>query len=213
MIKRFLKSLLLPNGSVSATRGTKATAFKALKNHGLINSDNSMTIAVVSNNRIRRAYINAKLWHLFDKLDSIESYSEAVKLCKKIIDLKLDYPDSIMIGNSVGNESSSKEIVKEGRSQEDELNLKELDEMLSVDDPRKVPLEIRTRIIEHYLELMSEQPLITEADFRSEIFAKDSITDNLLDDPEYRTKVIRTVVSSFCNTHKSNEVAETGARK
>jgi len=209
MIKRFLKSLLLPNAAVASTLGTNTVAFKALKDHGLINSDDTMSIAVGAGSRIRRAYINGKLWHLFDKLDKVEFYAEAAELCKKIIDLKLNYPDNIIIGRPVGRRVSSKRVSREEDiSDQDAMMMEQLDEILSVDDPAKIPLEMRTRIIEHYLELVTEQPLITEADFRSKIYDKDSLIDNLLDDPEYRTKVIRTVVNSFCDTDKSDKVAE-----
>lgn len=209
MIKRFLKSLLLPNAAITATLGTNTIAFKALKDHGLINSDDTMSIAVGAGSRIRRAYINARLWHLLDKLDKIEFYAEAAELCKKIIDLKLDYPDNIIIGKPVGRRVSSKKVPRgENMSEHDAMMMNELDEILSVDDPTKIPLEMRTRIIDHYLELMAEQPLITESDFRCKIYDKDSLLDSLLDDAEYRTKVIRTVVTSFCDTDKSDEVAQ-----
>jgi len=84
----------------------------------------------------------------------------------------------------------------------------ELDEILSVDDPRKVPLDIRYKIIDHYIDLMEEMPLITEDDFRVSTYAKDNLTDKLLDDPEYRSKIIRTVVECSCNNSFSDQVAD-----
>ena len=208
MIKRFLKSMLLRNHAVSGSMGKNHIAFKALKDHGLINN-NSLHIAVGSNSRIRRAYLNAKLMDLFDKLEYVEFYAEAAEICKKIIDLKLDYPDSIMIGNPVSNGGIPG---TEGGHQRDESiksqMMDELDEILSVDDPRKIPVQIRHKIIDHYIDLMQEVPLITEDDFRVSTYAKDSLTDKLLDDPDYRSKIIRTVVKSSCNTAFSDQVAD-----
>ena len=208
MIKRFLKSMLLPNHAVSGSIGNNPISFKALKDHGLI-VNNSLSIAVGSSSRIRRAYLNAKLMNLFDKLEDVEFYAEAAEICKKIIDLKLDYPDSIMIGNSVSDGGIPG---TEGGHQRDgdikSQMMDELDEMLSVDDPRKVPLDIRHKIIDHYVRLMQEMPLITEDDFRVSTYAKDTLTDKLLDDPEYRSKVIRTVVECSCNKPFSDQVAD-----
>jgi len=188
--------------------GKNPISFKALKDHGLINN-NSLHIAVGSNSRIRRAYLNAKLMDLFDKLEDVEFYAEAAEICKKIIDLKLDYPDSIMIGNPVSNGGIPD---TEGRHQRGgdvkSKMMSELDEILSVDDPRKIPVQIRQRIIDHYIDLMQEVPLITEDDFRVSTYAKDSLTDKLLDDPDYRSKIIRTVVKSSCNTAFSDQVAD-----
>ena len=206
MIKNFLKSMLLPDHAVSSSIGNNPISFKALKDHGLI-VNNSLSIAVGSRSRIRRAYLNAKLLSLFNGLDDVESYAEAAEICKKIIDLKLDYPDSIMMGNSVssggipGTEDPRDEGIKSQL-------MDELDEMLSVDDPRKVPLDIRHKIIDHYVHLMQEMPLITEDDFRVSTYAKDTLTDKLLDDPEYRSKVIRTVVECSCNKPFSDQVAD-----
>lgn len=208
MIKRFLKSMLLPDRAVSTSIGNNPISFKALKDHGLV-TNNSLSIAVGSSSRIRRAYLNAKLMDLFDKLEDVEFYSEAAEICKKIIDLKLDYPDSVIIGNSVSDGGIPG---TEGGHQRDG-NIKsqmmdELDQMLSVDDPRKIPVQIRQRIIDHYIDLMQEVPLITEDDFRVSTYSKDTLTDKLLDDPEYRSKVIRTVVECSCNKPFSDQVAD-----
>ena len=208
MIKRFLKSMLLPNHAVSSSIGNSPIAFKALKDHGLI-TNNSLSIAVGSSSRIRRAYLNAKLMDLFDKLEDVEFYAEAAEICKKIIDLKLDYPDSIIIGNPVSNGGIPG--TEGGHQRKGDVKSKmmdELDELLNVDDPRKIPIEIRQRIIDHYVDLMQEMPLITEDDFRVSTYAKDSLTDKLLDDPEYRSKIIRTVVKSSCDTAFSDQVAD-----
>ena len=208
MIKRFLKSMLLPNHAVSTSMGKSHISFKALKDHGLI-VNNSLAIAIGSSSRIRRAYLNAKLMGLFEDLEHVQFYAEAAEICKKIIDLKLDYPDSIIIGNSVSDGGIPG---TEGGHQRDgdikSQMMDELDEMLSVDDPRKVPLNIRHKIIDHYIHLMQEVPLITEDDFRVSTYAKDTLTDKLLDDPEYRSKVIRTVVECSCNKPFSDQVAD-----
>lgn len=202
MIKRFLKSMMLPDHAVSSSMGNNRIAFKALKDHGLLNNG-GLSIAVGSSSRIRRAYLNAKLMYLFDKLEDVEFYEEAADVCKKIIDLKLDYPDSIMIGNSVSNGG----IPDRGNSIKDPI-MDELDKLLNVDDPRKIPVKLRHSIIEHYLNLMEEVPLITEDDFRVSVYAKDNLTDKLLDDPEYRSKIIRTVVKASCDNDFSDQVAE-----
>jgi hypothetical protein len=209
MIKRFLKSMLLPNHAVSGGMGRNPISLKALKDHGLI-TNNSLSIAVGSSSRIRRAYLNAKLMDLFDKLEDVEFYSDAAEICKKIIDLKLDYPDSIMIGTSVsdGGIPGTEEGHQRGDESIKSQMMDELDEILSVDDPRKVPLDIRHRIIDHYIGLMEEMPLITEDDFRVSIYAKDNLTDKMLDDPEYRSKIIRTVVECSCNNSFSDQVAD-----
>jgi hypothetical protein len=201
--------MLLPDHAVSTSMGKSHISFKALKDHGLI-VNNSLAIAIASSSRIRRAYLNAKLMDLFDKLEDVEFYAEAAEICKKIIDLKLEYPDSIMIGNTVSDGGIPG---TEGEHQRGDENIKsqmmnELDGMLSVDDPRKVPLDIRHRIIDHYVDLMQEMPLITEDDFRVSTYAKDTLTDKLLDDPEYRSKVIRTVVECSCNKPFSDQVAD-----
>lgn len=205
MIKRFLKSMLLPNRAVSSSIGNNPIAFKALKDHGLI-VNNSLYIDVGSNSRIRRAYLNAKLLDLFNKLEDVEFYAEAAEICKKIIQLKLDYPDSVMIGNPVsgGGIPGTKDPRDEGIKSH---LMGELDEMLSVDDPRKVPLNIRHKIIDHYIHLMQELPLVTEDDFRVSTYGDDNLTDKLLDDPEYRSKIIRIVVESSCDNKPSDQVA------
>jgi hypothetical protein len=188
--------------------GKNPISFKALKDHGLI-VNNSLAITIASSSRIRRAYLNAKLLGLFNKLEDVEFYAEAAEICKKIIDLKLDYPDSIMIGNPVSNGGIPG--TEGGHQRDGDIKsqiMGELDEMLSVDDPRKVPLDIRRSIIDHYVHLMQEVPLITEDDFRVSPYAKDTLTDKLLDDPEYRSKVIRTVVECSCNKPFSDQVAD-----
>lgn len=205
MIKNFLKSMLLPDRAVSSSIGNNPISFKALKDHGLI-VNNSLSIAVGSSSRIRRAYLNAKLLDLFNKLEDVEFYAEAAEICKKIIQLKLDYPDSIMMGNPVSNGDIPG--TKDPRDEDIRSQIMNgLENMLNVDDPRKVPLDIRHKIIEHYIHLMQEVPLITEDDFRVSTYGDDNLTDKLLDDPEYRSKVIRIVVESSCDNKSSDQVA------
>lgn len=208
MIKRFLKSVLLNTNSVATAMGTNQIALKALKDHGLIGQDNALRIMVGSNNRIRRAYINAKLHDLLGKFESVQFYAEAAQICKEIIDLALDYPDNISIGNPVSDRIKDIGIqgTEGGHQYEDRMS--DLDRILNVDDPRKIPLEIRTKIIDHYITLMEESPLITEEDFKVSAYSDRNLTDILLDDEEYRSKVIRTVVNASCNSPMSDNVVD-----
>ena len=208
MIKRFLKSVLLNTNSVATAMGTNQIALKALKDHGLIGQDNALRIMVGSNNRIRRAYINAKLHDLLGKFESVQFYAEAAQICKEIIDLALDYPDNISIGNPVSDRIKDTGIqgTEGGHQYEDRMS--DLDRILNVDDPRKIPLEIRTKIIDHYITLMEESPLITEEDFKVSAYSDRNLTDILLDDEEYRSKVIRTVVNASCNSPMSDNVVD-----
>lgn len=205
MIKNFLKSMLLPDRAVSSSIGNNPIAFKALKDHGLI-VNNSLSIAVGSSSRIRRSYLNAKLLDLFNKLEDVEFYAEAAEICKKLIQLKLDYPDSIIMDNPVSNRG-----IPDAEDPRDEdirsQIMNGLENMLNVDDPRKVPLDVRHKIIEHYIHLMQELPLVTEDDFRVSTYGDDNLTDKLLDDPEYRSKIIRIVVESSCDNKPSDQVA------
>jgi hypothetical protein len=188
--------------------GTNQIALKALKDHGLIGQDNALRIMVGSNNRIRRAYINAKLHDLLGKFESVQFYAEAAQICKEIIDLALDYPDNISIGNPVSDRIKDTGIqgTEGGHQYEDRMS--DLDRILNVDDPRKIPLEIRTKIIDHYITLMEESPLITEEDFKVSAYSDRNLTDILLDDEEYRSKVIRTVVNASCNSPMSDNVVD-----
>jgi len=208
MIKRFLKSVLFNTNSVATAMGTNQIALKALKDHGLIGQDNALRIMVGSNNRIRRAYINAKLHDLLGKFESVQFYAEAAQICKEIIDLALDYPDNISIGNPVSDRIKDTGIqgTEGGHQYEDRMS--DLDRILNVDDPRKIPLEIRTKIIDHYITLMEESPLITEEDFKVSAYSDRNLTDILLDDEEYRSKVIRTVVNASCNSPMSDNVVD-----
>ena len=208
MIKRFLKSVLFNTDSVATAMGTNQIALKALKDHGLVGQDNALRIMVGSNNRIRRAYINAKLHDILGKFESVEFYAEAAQICKEIIDLALDYPDNISIGNPVSGHIRDSGIQGTEGGHQYEGKMSELDRILNVDDPRKIPLEIRTKIIDHYITLMKESPLITEEDFKVSAYSDSNLTDILLDDEEYRSKVIRTVVNASCSSPMSDNVVD-----
>jgi len=209
MIKRFLKSMLFNTESVSTAMGTNQIALKALKDHGLIGQDNALRIVVGSNNRIRRAYIHARLHDLLEKFGPVQFYAEAAEICKRIIDLALDYPDNISIGNPVRDGSIPGTVGGHQRGGDMRSHMMdELDRILNVDDPRKIPLEIRTKIIDHYITLMEESPLITEEDFKVSAYSDKNLTDVLLDDEEYRSKVIRTVVNASCNSPMSDNVVD-----
>ena len=199
--------MFLPNMSVSTNTGTSSIALKAMKDHGIISKDNVLSITIASSNRIRRAYLNARLMSLFEKFEDVEFYEEAAEICKKIIELQLDYPDSMIINNSVNADND--DIISAILNKKVAPGVAEqIDRLFKEKDPANIPLHVRQSIIDHYIDLTMSSPLITEDDFRISTYGSESLTSTMLDDPEYRSKVIRTVVSSFCNTDNSEEVAE-----
>lgn len=204
MILRFLKALFLPNSGQETSSGNNPIAIKALKEHGLLGKDGALRVGIGSDSRIRRAYLHAKMGSFLDQLRNATIYEEAKAACIKMIDLKIDYPLSVMLGEGVPSMDAPYESDEFAGSDHD-IDIDKLMDSIP-ESIEEIPIEARRGMLEHYVFLVQDTPLVTGEDFYRDLKGKESITDVLLDDPDYKSKVVRAVVNTAVETEDYAEI-------
>lgn len=209
MIK-FLKAMFLPNNGHEVESGHNPIAVKALKDHGLLDKNGALAVAIGSESRIKRAYIHSKVQDCLESLNKSKIYEEAQAACIKLIDIKLKYPSSVMLGRGVEDESErgsdldidDKKAVISDMMESDPA----FEAMIKAKSPEDIPLEVREQAIAHYIKLVKRVPLVTKEDFRTTIGGDKCITNILLDDPDYKSKLVKTVVSTATKSKDASDL-------
>tara|TARA_R100001463_G_scaffold26997_6_gene62861 strand:- start:11978 stop:12832 length:855 start_codon:yes stop_codon:yes gene_type:complete len=198
----------MPNIQHEVAQGHNPISIKALESHGLLDSNGSLAIAISTDSRIKRAFIHSKVKDCLESLHKAKIYEEAQAACIKLIDLKLKYPSAVMLGRGVESNPVQKDLSMEQKKAaiSDMMDSDpEFKAMIEAGGPEDIPLDMREHAVSHYIDLVKKAPLVTKDDFCTTMGGDKYITDLLLDDPDYKSKLVNIVVKTAT---KSNDVSD-----